>query len=90
MGGRILSECAIPCTATKKAGSIKAIYRSYGYLPLYITCGRHLLAAKLRPANIDGAAGAREEVARIVSQVRERWPGSRSCCAPIAALPART
>ena len=49
-------------------------YRSYGYLPLYITCGRHLLAAKLRPANIDGAAGAREEVARIVSQVRERWP----------------
>ncbi len=49
-------------------------YKSYCYLPLYITCGRHLLAAKLRPANIDGAAGAREEVARIVSQIRERWP----------------
>ncbi len=49
-------------------------YKSYCYLPLYITCGRHLLAAKLRPASVDGAAGAREEVARIVSQIRERWP----------------
>ena len=49
-------------------------YRSYCYLPLHITCGHHLLAAKLRPANIDGAAGAQEEVARIVAQVRERWP----------------
>ena len=49
-------------------------YKSYCYLPLYITCGRHLLGAKLRPANIDGAAGAREEVARIVAQIRERWP----------------
>ena len=49
-------------------------YKSYCYLPLYITCGRHLLAAKLRPANIDGAVGAREEVAQIVEQARGRWP----------------
>ena len=28
----------------------------------------HLLAAKLRPANIDAAAGAMEEIARIVTQ----------------------
>jgi Transposase DDE domain group 1 len=26
----------------------------YCYLPLYVFCGRHLLAAKLRPSNIDG------------------------------------
>jgi hypothetical protein len=32
------------------------------YLPLYIFCGRHLLAAKLRRANIDAASGAVEEV----------------------------
>ncbi len=50
-------------------------YKGYCYLPLYITCGRHLLAAKLRPANIDGAAGAREEVERIVARIRARWPG---------------
>jgi hypothetical protein len=30
-------------------------YDSYCYLPLYIFCGRHLLAAKLRPANIDAS-----------------------------------
>src|SRR5438105_5681520 len=52
-------------------------YDCYCYLPLYIFCGRHLLAAKLRPANIDGAAGAVEEVARIVAQIRRRWPHVR-------------
>ena len=49
-------------------------YDCYCYLPLYVTCGRHLLAAKLRRANIDAAAGAKEEVARIVGQIRGRWP----------------
>jgi len=49
-------------------------YDCYCYLPLYVFCGRHLLAAKLRPANIDGAAGALEEIARIVAQIRARWP----------------
>jgi hypothetical protein len=49
-------------------------YDCYCYLPLYVFCGRHLLAAKLRPANIDGSAGAAEEIARIVTQIRERWP----------------
>src|SRR4051794_6214550 len=46
-------------------------------LPLSIFCGRHLLAAKLRRADIDGAAGSVEEVARIVSQIRARWPRVR-------------
>ena len=41
-------------------------YDCYCYLPLYVFCGRHLLAAKLRPANIDAAAGSVEEIARIV------------------------
>jgi Transposase DDE domain group 1 len=52
-------------------------YDCYCYLPLYIFCGDHLLAAKLRPANIDGSAGAVEEIARIVAQVRARWPATR-------------
>jgi Transposase DDE domain group 1 len=52
-------------------------YGNYCYLPLYIFCGRHLLAAKLRRSNIDGAAGAAEEVARIVGQIRARWPEVR-------------
>ncbi len=52
-------------------------YDCYCYLPLYIFCGRHLLAAKLRRSNIDGAAGSVEEVARIVAQIRRRWPRTR-------------
>jgi Transposase DDE domain group 1 len=44
------------------------------YLPLYVFCGRHRPAAKLRRANIDASAGAVEEVARIVEQIRARWP----------------
>ena len=49
-------------------------YDCYCYLPLYIFCGDHLLAAKLRRANIDASAGAAEEVARVVARIRARWP----------------
>ena len=52
-------------------------YDNYCYLPLYVFCGRHLLASKLRPANIDGSAGTVEEVARIIARIRQRWPGVR-------------
>jgi len=52
-------------------------YDAYCYLPLYIFCGRHLLVAKLRRSNIDAPAGALEEVARIVAQIRSRWPKVR-------------
>jgi len=52
-------------------------YDCYCYLPLYIFCGRHLLAAKLRRSNIDAAAGAVDEVARVVTQIRRHWPKVR-------------
>jgi len=52
-------------------------YHHYCYLPLYIFSGEHLLCARLRPSNIDGAAGSVEEVMRIVKQIRERWPKVR-------------
>ena len=52
-------------------------YGGYCYLPLYVFCGRHLLAAKLRRANIDAAAGSVEEVARLVGQIRQSWPKVR-------------
>lgn len=52
-------------------------YREYCYLPLYVFCGDFLLAAKLRTANQDGAAGSVEEVERIVGQIRQRWPRVR-------------
>lgn len=52
-------------------------YDQYCYLPLYIFCGEHLLCSKLRTSNIDAAAGAREEVERIVEQIRSSWPSVR-------------
>jgi hypothetical protein len=52
-------------------------YRCYCYLPLYIFCGEHLLCARLRSSNRDGAAGSVEELARIVGQIRSRWPKTR-------------
>jgi len=52
-------------------------YDCYCYLPLYVFCERHLLAAKLRRADIDAAAGSVQEVARIVAQIRRRWPWVR-------------
>ena len=52
-------------------------YDCWCYLPLYVFCGRHLLAAKLRRSNIDAAAGAKDEVARLVAHIRRRWPKVR-------------
>jgi len=52
-------------------------YRSYCYLPLYIFCGEHLLCARLRKSDQDGAAGTREELARIIECIRESWPKTR-------------
>ena len=78
-------------------------YDSYCYLPLYIFCGRFLLGAKLRPANIDGAAGAVDEVAvRMAYAAFGHGPSSPSpgsgpagrrcgsCCAAIPASAARS
>ncbi len=52
-------------------------YDGYCYLPLYIFCGRHLLAAKLRRSNIDASAESVEEIGRIVARIRARWPRVR-------------
>ncbi len=52
-------------------------YKGYCYLPLYIFCGEHLLCAKLRPADIDAAAGSVKQVKRIVEPIRARWPNVR-------------
>jgi Transposase DDE domain group 1 len=52
-------------------------YNSYCYLPLYVFCGRDLVAAKLRRANIDAAAGATQEAERIVTRIRASWPKTR-------------
>jgi hypothetical protein len=52
-------------------------YDHYCFLPLYIFAGDHLLCARLRPANQDGAAGSVEELERIVPRLRAAWPETR-------------
>ena len=49
-------------------------YDSVCYAPLYIFCGGHLLAAKLRPSNVDPAAGTLDELKRIIPQLQQHWP----------------
>jgi hypothetical protein len=66
-----------PLHGTQEERFFHGYYDGYCYLPLYIFCGRHLLVAKLRRSDIDGSAGAVEEVERVVRQIRERWPKVR-------------
>ena len=52
-------------------------YGHYCYLPLYITCGEHVLRCRLRRADGDPSDGAVEELATVVAQIRERWPDTK-------------
>ena len=48
-------------------------YHGYCYAPLYIFCGKHLLAAKLRASNLDPAGWGLEELQRVIKIIRARW-----------------
>ncbi len=48
-------------------------YGHYCYLPLYITCGEHVLRCRLRRADGDASDGAVEELKAVVAQIRHRW-----------------
>jgi len=67
----------LPLHGKQEGRFFHGYYDCYCYMPLYVVCGRHLLASKLRPSNIDGAAGSMAEVARIVAQIRAKWPRTR-------------
>lgn len=69
-----LDATDVPLHGHQERRFFHGYYDSYCYLPLYIFAGDHLLCARLRPADQDGAAGAVEEVRRIVAQIRQRWP----------------
>lgn len=52
-------------------------YDTYCYLPLYVTCGSHVLAARLRTADRDAADGAPELLRALVARIRAAWPATR-------------
>jgi hypothetical protein len=66
-----------PVHGEQEGRFFQGYYNCFCYLPLYVFCGRHLLAAKLRTANQDAAAGSAQEMARIIAQIRVRWPEVR-------------
>jgi len=49
-------------------------YKHYCFLPLYVFSGKHLLAAYLRPSNIDAAYGAWSILKLLSDRFREVWP----------------
>jgi len=72
-----LDATDFPIHGRQEGRFFHGFYDHYCYLPLYIFCGSHLLGARLRQSNSDGAAGALEEVQRIVGQIRQSWPKVR-------------
>ena len=63
-----------PVHGKQEGGQFHGYYRHYCYLPLYITCGDHVLGVRVRPSRIDASEGALEELERVVGRIRERWP----------------
>jgi len=52
-------------------------YGHYCFLPLYVFCGDHLLAAYLRPSNRDNALHALGILGLLVRRIRQAWPNIR-------------
>jgi len=72
-----LDATDLPLHGRQEGRFFHGYYANYCYLPLYVFCGRHLLLAKLRRADIDASAGAVAAVARMVAQIRQRWRKTR-------------
>lgn len=52
----------------------QAYYDEYCFLPLYVFCGEHLLAARLRPGDVAATTGAISVLEKLVGRIRARWP----------------
>jgi hypothetical protein len=52
-------------------------YDRYCFLPLYVFCGSQLLAAYLRPSNIDPARHAWAILKLLAGRLRQQWPNTR-------------
>jgi hypothetical protein len=50
-------------------------YDHHCFLPLYVFCGDELLAAYLRPSDIDAAKHGRAVLKLLVGKLRASWPG---------------
>jgi hypothetical protein len=65
-------------------------YDEYCFLPLYVFAGDQLLAAYLRPSNIDGAKHSRAILKLLTVRLRQAWPqevGLQGQKVAVSALP---
>jgi len=62
--------------ATQEGRFFRGYYKGYCYLPLYVFCGRGLLLAKPRPANID-AFGWRQGGGRLYRRALKAGPAGK-------------
>jgi hypothetical protein len=69
-----LDATDLPLHGHQEGRFFHGYYDEYCYLPLYIFSGEHLLCARLRTADQDAASGSKDEVERMVGQIRARWP----------------
>lgn len=67
----------IPLHGDQEQKEFHAYYDHYCYLPLYVYCGKALLACVLRKSRIDGAKHAAAVIKLLVGRLRQAWPGVR-------------
>src|SRR6202021_1844391 len=62
---------------TQEGRAFNGYYDNYCFLPLYVYCGHHLLAAYLRQSNKDGARHAWGIFSLLIKAIRKVWPNTR-------------
>jgi len=85
-----LDNTDIPLHGKQEGRFFHGYYDEFCYLPLYVFCGRHLLLARQRRANVAGVAMARSRSWHVLSRrYANVGLGCASSYAPIAAFPTR-
>lgn len=67
----------IPLHGDQEQKEFHAYYDHHCYLPLYVYCGKAMLACVLRRSRIDGAKHAAAVIKLLVAHLREKWPAVR-------------
>ena len=67
----------IPLHGDQELKEFHACYDSHCYLPLYVFCGKAMLACVLRRSRIDGARHAAAVIKLLVTRLRQAWRAVR-------------
>jgi hypothetical protein len=67
----------IPLHGDQEQREFHAYYDHHCYLPLYVYCGKALLACVLRNSRIDGAKHTAAVIKLLVTRLRQAWPTVR-------------